>query len=234
MRYLFVFIAALVSVLMMFITTKLVGYRQISELSMWDYINSITLGSIAADLAISEDIEVALDCFIAMVVYGAFTLLFSYLTVKSKKARGFLVGHPIVLMENGIMYRNSFKKAKLDLDEFLSMCRAAGYFDPFKIDTALLEPSGNISIIPKASDRPITTADMKLPAGRQTISANLIIDGNICKSNLKEIGKTTHWLENELKKVTVKNTKEIFLATLDSNGELHIFENTKKDTLNPL
>lgn len=234
MRYLFVLGAAFASVLMMFIITKLVGYRQISELSMWDYINSITLGSIAADLAISETLDTALDCFIAMVVYGAFTLVFSYLTVKSKKARGFLVGLPIVLMENGVMYRNSFKKAKLDLDEFLSMCRAAGYFDPFKIDTALMEPSGNISIIPKASDRPITTGDMKLPANRQTISVNLIMDGKVCMSNLNEISKDQTWLENELKKVTTKNTTDIFLATLDTSGELHIFENTQKDKQNPL
>lgn len=234
MRYLFVLGAASTSVLMMFIITKLVGYRQISELSMWDYINSITLGSIAADLAISEDLVTALDCFIAMVVYGIFTLIFSYLTVKSKKARGFLVGQPIVLMENGIMYRNSFKKAKLDLDEFLSMCRAAGYFDPFKIDTALLEPSGNISIIPKAGDRPLTTSDMKLPANRQTINVNLIMDGNICHINLKEINKSTAWLEDELKKVTTKNTNDIFLATLDTSGELHVFENTQKDKQNPL
>ena len=92
----------------------------------------------------------------------------------------FSAGVMDVLMENGIMYRNSFKKAKLDLDEFLSMCRAAGYFDPFKIDTALMEPSGNISIIPKASDRPITTGDMKLPANRQTISVNLIMDVKVC------------------------------------------------------
>lgn len=225
MQYIFVFFAAVVSVGMMFLITKLVGYRQISELSMWDYINSITLGSIAADLAISEDLKSAISCIIGMSVYAIFTIAFSFISIKSQKLRRLLVGHPIVLMENGNMFRKNFKKSKLDLDEFLSMCRSAGYFDPFKLDTVLLEPSGKLSIIPKSSDRPLTPNDMKLPAPRDTICANVIIDGKICFYNLRQIGYDEIWLEKQLKLLGAKSEKEIFLATVDNNGELHIFEN---------
>lgn len=234
MRFLFVLLAATVSVGMMFLIAKLVGYRQISELSMYDYINSITLGSIAADLAISENWDTALDCLIGMVVYGLFTLFFSYISMKSKKARNILVGHPIVLMEKGNIFRNSFKKANLDLDEFLSMCRSAGYFDPSKIDTVLLEPSGNISVIPKSSDRPLTPADMKLPAERETICPNVIMDGEICRSNLEQSGHDEIWLKKQIKALGGKGVESIFLATIDSNGQLHIFEEKEKDVNNPL
>lgn len=225
MQYLFSVLVSLISVGMMFLIAKFVGYRQISELSMWDYINSITLGSIAADLAISENLKTAVSCLIGMVIYFLFTLFFSFISLKSQKARSFIIGHPIVLMENGIMYRKNFKKAKLDIDEFLSMCRSSGYFDPFKLDTVLLEPSGKISIIPKSAHRPLTPDDMKLPVNRDTLSSNIIIDGKICYYNLRQIGFDEMWLKKQLENLGAKSEKEIFLATLDSNKELHIFKN---------
>lgn len=234
MQFIFAFVASLVSVIMMFIIAKLVGYRQISELSMYDYINSITLGSIAADLAISTDFEKALACFIAMIVYGAATLIFSYLAMRSKNARSVLVGSPIVLMEKGKLYKNSFKKAKLDMDEFLSMCRAAGYFDPSKLDTVLLEPSGKISIIPKSANRPLTPEDMNLPTQRERLCPNIIMDGEICISNLKDSGHDEVWLKNSLKALGVNSAKEAFLGIIDSNNELQIFKMQNKDKINPL
>lgn len=234
MRFLFVFAATVVSVAMMFLIAKVVGYRQISELSMYDYINSITLGSIAADLAIAPEWDEAVYCLIGMVVYGTFTLLFSFVSTKSKAARKILVGPPIVLMEKGKIYRNSFKKARLDLDEFLSMCRASGYFDPAKIDTVLLEPNGKISVIPKSSDRPLTTNDMNLPAQREGISPNVVMDGRILSGNLRRSGRDEAWLQNELKNQGVKSVEDVFLATIDSNGQLQVFGICNKQEDNPL
>lgn len=85
MRFLFVVAAAVVSVFMMLLITRIIGSRQISELSLYDYVNSITFGSIAADLAIAPDPVEALYCLIGLVVYGIFTLLFAVITTKSKK-----------------------------------------------------------------------------------------------------------------------------------------------------
>lgn len=234
MRFLFVFVAGIVSVSVMFLIAKVIGYRQISELSMYDYINSITLGSIAAELAITPEWEDAIFCLIGMAVYGAITLLFAILSNKSKAARKILLGPPIVLMEKGQIYRNSFKKARMDLDEFLSMCRSSGYFDPGKIDTVLLEPSGKISVIPKSSDRPLTPSDMNLPTQRESISPNVIMDGRILSGNLRHSGRDEAWLQNELKNQGVQSVSDVFLATIDSNNQLQVFEVRNKQEDNPL
>ncbi len=223
MKFLFVFAAAIVSVGIMFLIAKLVGYRQISDLSMYDYINSITLGSIAADLAISPTLDTAVYCVIGMVVYGTFTLLFSVVSAKSKRARQVIEGSPLVLMQNGQLYRESFKKAKLDLDEFLSICRVQGYFDPFNIDTALLEANGNISIIPKPSEKPVVISDLNLTAPKEKICSNVIMDGRILSENLSVAGYNEDWLKKELKTVGYNSSDKIFLAYINKDGKLNVF-----------
>ncbi len=223
MSFLFVLVAATVSILVMFLITKLVGYRQISEICMYDYVNSITLGSIAADLAICDNIKEAVNCLIGMAVYGSITLILAVVTAKSRRARKVVVGAPIVLMEKGKLFRESFKKARLDLDEFLSMCRTQGYFDPSKMDTVLLEPNGQISVIPKPQSRPATPEDLKIPADREGISVNVIMDGRIEHKNLKAAGFDINWLKKELKTQGAKDEKEVFLASVDSKGTLNVF-----------
>ena len=217
MRYLFVVLAATVSVFMMLLITKLIGCRQISELSMYDYINSITFGSIAADLAISPDFEEAAYCFIGLVIYGIFTLLFAFVTTKSKKARMLLEGRPIILMHKGKLYRDAFKKARLDLNEFNALCRGQGYFDPSKIDTVILEINGKISIIPKGSDRPVTANDLNIAATTDVLAPCLILDGFIQYEILKKLGKSEEWLTNEMKSNGIKSPQEVFMATIADN-----------------
>ncbi len=223
MKFLFVFAAAIVSVGIMFLIAKLVGYRQISDLSMYDYINSITLGSIAADLAISPTLDTAAYCVIGMVVYGTFTLLFSVVSAKSKRARQVIEGSPLVLMQNGKLYRESFKKAKLDLDEFLSICRVQGYFDPFNIDTALLEANGKISIIPKPSEKPVVISDLNLTAPKEKICSNVIMDGRVLSENLSAAGYNEDWLKKELKTAGYNSSDKIFLACINKDGKLNVF-----------
>lgn len=233
MRFIFVAVAAVVSVFMMFIIAKIVGYRQISEISMFDYINSITLGSIAAELAISPNLEKAVYCLIGMTIFGLFTLIFALLSMKYKSARRILVGEPIVLMEKGKMYRNSFSKARLDLEEFLSMCRVSGYSDPTKLDTVIMEPTGKISVIPKSGDRPLTPKDMKIPVEQEGLIPDVIKDGKISNGNLRRSGFDERWLDTQLKGLGVKSN-DVFLGVIDSNNKLQIFEFENNQSDNPL
>lgn len=233
MEPLFVLIAGIMSVVAMFIITKIIGYREISQLSMFDYINGITLGSIAADLAISTEWKEALYCMIGMVVYGMFTFLFSLVSRKSLMVRNLLVGKPILLMRKGKLFRNSFKKARLDLDEFLIMCRGKGYFDLNKIDTVLMEANGQISIIPKAKSRPLTPEDINVLVDEEGLVANVVVDGHIMYSNLKQIGNNKEWLISQLKSLGVDDVSQVFLAICDQNNKLtaYLKLDTKKENI---
>ena len=227
MELLHVFLTSVGSVAYLFILTKLLGNKQMSQLSMFDYINGITIGSIAAEMATALEDDFLLP-MIGMAVYTAAALLISLVASHSIKLRKFLIGRPLILYDNGKLYRECMKKAKLDLNEFLTECRNNGYFNLSEIQTAILETNGKISILPAASSRPVTPADMNLSPAQEKLPVNLIIDGSVLADNLKAIGKNEKWLQNQLHAQGYHDFREIFLATCDDQDNVsHYVKVTK-------
>lgn len=149
---LYIIALSLGSIIAIFVLTKLMGYRQMSQMSMFDYIIGITIGSIAAEMATSLE-ENFIQPLTAMIVYALAAVALAWVTSKSIKARRVIEGFPLVLLNHGELYRQNLKKAKLDVTEFLEQCRVNGYFDISKLETAILEGNGKISFLPKAEDQ---------------------------------------------------------------------------------
>jgi uncharacterized membrane protein YcaP (DUF421 family) len=226
---LYVIALSIASVSTMFILTKLIGYRQMSQMSMFDYINGITIGSIAAEMATSLD-QSFVQPLIAMVVYAAAAIILSWVGTKSIKARRFIEGAPLILMNHGELYRDNLKKAKMDVSEFLVQCRVNGYFDVSSLETAILEGNGKISFLPKVSERPVTPSDMNLEPEQDYMVANIIIDGKVMWKNLKASGKDETWLLQQLKGQGADKVEDVLLATCDESNQVTVFlqENKKK------
>lgn len=233
MLYLKVVLTTILSVVLLFVITRLIGYRQLSELSLFDYINGITIGSIAAELATCEQGE-TLQISIAMVIYGIFSILVAFLTDKSTKLRKLFVGNPTLLMKNGRLYYEGFRKSRLDVNEFLMKCRNNGYFDITQIDTAILEPNGRVSFLPVSQNRPVTPRDMKLNVTQDALVANVIIDGKVIDKSLDAIGKDRKWLKDRLKNRNYSDYQQILLASCDERGMLTVFEKNEQKGKNCL
>lgn len=165
---------------------------------------------------------------IGMAVYTAAALLISLVASHSIKLRKFLIGRPLILYDNGKLYRECMKKAKLDLNEFLTECRNNGYFNLSEIQTAILETNGKISILPATSSRPVTPADMNLSPAQEKLPVNLIIDGSVLADNLKAIGKNEKWLQNQLLAQGYHDFREIFLATCDDQDNVSLYVKVTK------
>lgn len=210
------------SIIILFILTKIIGDRQISQLSMFDYINSITIGSIAAEMATALEDDF-LKPLIAMVVYGLATFLLTYVTSKSIKLRRFFTGKAIILMDSGKIYRENLAKAKIDVNEFLALCRNNSYFDLSNIQTVILEANGKLSILPVSLQRPVTPKDLDLSPAQDMPLINVIIDGKILDDNLKYTGNDRLWLKNQLQAQGFSTISEIFLATCDTNNKLTLY-----------
>lgn len=219
-------ITTILSLIMLFILSKATGARTISSMSMFDYVNSIAIGSIAAQLSIAKEDEIAHN-IIAMALYGILTYLCAILSEKFKCCRNLLVGHPIILIENQKYYFNNFKKAHLDMEEFQAIVRQQGYFDLNKIDTAILESTGLVSIIPVAEEKPVVVQDINIWPKQEKIKANIILDGDICEDNLRRMGKDKKWLEKEIKRYKILDRSDIFLATLDHDGSIDFYTKVK-------
>lgn len=226
-------ITALGSVITLFILSKLMGNREMSQLSVFDYVNSITIGSIAAEMATSEFTDF-LKPFTAMIVFALCIILLAILTNKSIKLRRFLTGKPSILYDNGQIYYKTLVKAKMDLGEFLMQCRVNGYFDLSDIQTALLESNGKISFLPVSNKRPITGEDLNISPAQDYLVANVIIDGKIMPQNLKYIGQNEKWLTKQLHTQNISDISEVFLATCDRNNKLCIYKKITEKMANDL
>ncbi len=223
MEYIQVVLTSLASIIVLFVLTKLIGDREMSQLSMFDYVNSITIGSIAAEMATALEGDY-IKPLIALIIYGLATLLISYSTCKSILLRRIFVGHPVILYHDGKLYKKNLLKTKLDLNEFLSLCRVSGYFDLKDIHTAILESNGKLSVLPVVKNRPVTPEDLNLSPTQDNILANVIIDGHIMKDNLKATGKNEKWVEKQLSNQKVQSIKDVYLGAYDSeNDRLDIY-----------
>lgn len=205
-----VILSALLSVASLFFIAKLMGHKQVAQLDFFDYISGITIGSVAAELA--TELEKPWKPLIALAVYGLASVLLRVLTTKLPKTRKFINGTPTILMNSGKLYRKNLKKAKLELSEFLLLCREMGYFDLGEIQTAVFESNGKLSVLPKAANRPATPQDLKITAKEAHIGTEVILDGRVMSDNLSRMGKNEAWLEKQLKSQGYKDAKEIFLG----------------------
>jgi uncharacterized membrane protein YcaP (DUF421 family) len=221
MEYLQVALTSLLSAAALFILAKIMGHRQISQLDLFDYINGITIGSIAAELA--TELEKPSKPLIALAVYGIISVLISKAEKKFPRIRKYINGTPTIIMNDGKLYRKNMKKAKLDLSEFMLLCRQAGYFDLGAIQTAVFEYNGKLNILPAASRRPATPMDMGLVPEKETIFTEVIMDGRVLDSNLKRMGKDVKWLEKQLNSQGYKSPKEIFLGLCDNSGKVSLY-----------
>ena len=222
MEYLTVAYQALFSAIALFLLTKIMGYRQVSQFGMFDYINGITIGSIAAEMAIDLDGNY-LKPLVAMVVYTVFVVLLSKISQNSIPLRRLINGKAIVLYQNGELYNENLKKAKMDVDEFLVECRINGYFDLSQIESAILEPNGKISFLPVTEERPATPKDLGLMPTQEEMFANVIIDGHLLEYNLKHIGRDRNWLNQQLEGQNIKKIEDVFLAICDKQGNFHVY-----------
>ena len=220
MEIVHIILTAFGSIVALFVLTKIMGNRQMSQLSLFDYINGITIGSIAAEMATSiEDFYKPLT---AMIVYALLATCASIATDKSVMLRRFITGEAMILYDNGKLFEKNFKRAKLDINEFLTICRNSGYFNLANLQTAILESNGKISFLPLSTQRPVTPQDMNLSPAQEKAVVNVVIDGKVMKDNLKYTGNNEQWLENQLHKQGVK-LPEILLATCDQNNALSVY-----------
>lgn len=212
-----VFGCGVLSIVVLFGLTRLSGKRQIAQMSTFDYVNSITIGSIAAELA--TNLEQWYRPLTALVLYGLVTWLAHTAACKSLAARVFLNGRACILMENGTIYKSELARAGISISEFLGQARVAGYFDLNEVESAVMETSGQISFLPKSQNRPATPADLDLHPAAAATWTDLILDGVLQRQNLQAAGKDEKWLTMMLERQGIGQTSEVFYAACSKNDD---------------
>ena len=222
-----VILRCLVSLVTLFLVTKMIGKKQVSQFSLFDYVIGISIGNFAAEMAINLDSSY-LHGTVAVIVFGLVAYLVSVLTMKSLKIRKFIIGDPNILIKDGKILYNSLKKSKFDINDLLEEARINGYFDISDIDYALMEANGKISLLPKIESQNPTNKDLKININKKGLCINLIIDGQIIEEGLKNIHKDDNWLLKEIEKRKFK-LEEIILATIDLQNNIKVYGKNVND-----
>jgi len=213
-------ISSIIAIIALFILTRIMGKKQMSHLNFFDYVIGITIGSIASEYAVVRDVHIT-EGLTALVVVSLFSILFSYISVKSYKGRKILDGVPVILIENGKILEKNMQKEKLNINDLLEECRQKDIFDIADVEFAILETSGRLSILPKSQNRPLTPKDMQVPTTYEGLCANVVIDGKVIEEHLTAINLDTDWLNTELSNQGVTDCSDVLLAYVDTMGALH-------------
>ncbi|TVY10929.1 DUF421 domain-containing protein [Paenibacillus cremeus] len=215
-----VVLRTLFGVLALFAMTRLLGKRQITQLSPFEYITGISIGNLAA--SISLDVEYAWYLgLIALSVWVLVSLGIEFLQMKSIKMRNLIDSTATVLIKEGKILEDNVKKERLTTTELMSKLRKKSVFKVADVEFAIIEPSGEINILLKREHQPLTAAHLGIKVGPEIEPQAVIEDGNIMDEPLATMGLSREWLYEELQKlgVTVEN---VFFGQVNGFGELYV------------
>ncbi len=216
---------SLIMFIILYLIVKLLGKKQIKSLTLYDYVLSITIGSITADTIISIDTPLT-DGIIALSIFGIIGIILSLITSHNHPAEEIVDGEPLVLFENDNFNYQNLETAKISIAKLLEHCRLKNCFDINELGCAILEPSGDISVLLKENYQPITSSDLKQDikknTKKQTYHYEIIVDGSLNESELKRAKRSKIWLNTYLKDLN-KNIADISLLSLDKNDKVTLF-----------
>lgn len=202
--------------------TRLLGKKQLSQLTFFNYVTGITIGSIAANMVVLSTGEYTKE-LLSLVIWCLLTVLIGYISLKSGQVRVILDGQPTIVIKHGEIDRKALKSTKINIDDLTMLIRQYQVFSIAEIDYAILEPNGTLSILKKPEYQGSQKNDFNIhPSPPLFLPIEIISDGKLLPKNLLEVGKSRDWLNNELNRANIKNIEEVFYAEVQSNGSLFV------------
>ncbi|QPA57766.1 DUF421 domain-containing protein [Lysinibacillus sphaericus] len=202
--------------------TRLLGKKQLSHLTFFNYVTGITIGSMAANMVVLSTKDYTKD-LLSLVIWCSLTIIVSYISLKSGKIRVIFDGQPTIIIKHGKIDRKALKRTGVNIDDLTMLIRQYQIFSIAEIDFAILEPNGRLSILKKPEYQGTQKNDLQIyPSPPTYLPIEIIADGKLLPKNLLEVGKSRDWLENELSRANIKEVKEVFYAEIQSDGSLFI------------
>ncbi|MGN4127775.1 YetF domain-containing protein [Lysinibacillus sphaericus] len=212
----------IISFFVLLILTRILGKKQLGQLTFFHYTTGISFGSIAAQIA-SQAQTPFLDALIALIWWGVLTYIMTILTIKSKKARVLIDDKPTIVIQNGLILESGLKKNRLHMDELTMMLRERSIFSVQDVQYAILETNGALSVLQKTSEQIATKQDVKADVSLPTyLPTEVVSDGQLIYENLVELELTEDWLMKKLKKQNVQSVEDVYFAQVQTNGSLYI------------
>lgn len=217
-----VFIRAVLAFFILLLLARLMGKTQVSQLTFFDYVTGITIGSIAASMSIDTTIQ-TISGVVGLLVWAGLAILMDMVVLKSVPARKIIQGEPTVIIRNGKLMEDAMARCHYNVDELMTQLRGYKIFDLSKVQEAVLETNGKLSVLTKPEASPLTRKDLNMNTAK--IGAQpmiLVADGNIAHHRLENLGLNEDWLKEQIRKHGVNDLGEVMVAQLGTEGELYV------------
>jgi uncharacterized membrane protein YcaP (DUF421 family) len=223
-----VFIRTVILYAIVVIIMRMMGKRQIGQLQPFELVIAIMVSDLAS--IPMQDIGIPLLYGIIPIVTMLFIqILLSFIQLKSQKFRDVLCGRPSLLIKNGQIQMQELKSQRFNLNDLMEELRIKGYFNLDDIEYAVLETSGQISVIAKTSKETVTKEDIKIMPVQEKLPITLVLDGEIQDENIKILKKDKKWLYSLFKKNNINNENQLIVAILDSKGKFYYQKRDKNE-----
>ncbi|ASK63535.1 DUF421 domain-containing protein [Virgibacillus phasianinus] len=220
-EFLLTIIRSVIAFMLLMVMTRIMGKKQLSQLTFFDYCVGITIGSIASALAIDQNIKIS-NGIVGLIILGVFPVLLAYGGLKSIKFRKITDGTPSILIENGKVLERNLFKSKVAIDELMLFLREKNIFKVTDVEMAILETNGQLSVMKKSDQQPLTPKQLGLTVNAEHGPAIVIMDGKLMDKSLSSLGYSKEWLLGEIGKQGASTYEDVFLAQIDSNGNVFV------------
>jgi uncharacterized membrane protein YcaP (DUF421 family) len=216
-----VFVRAVIGFFSLLIFARILGKEQISQLTFFDYVLGITIGSIAATLT-TDLTSRAWSHWVGLITWTALGFLMEYMCMKWRYFAKYIEGEPTIIIMNGKILENALRKMEFRVSDVMILLRSKDVFDISEVDFAIIEPNGQLSVLKKPEYETVKAKDLNIKNPASGISTEIIYDGILIEENLRQLKKDKKWLMDQLKKKGIHSVSEVFLATLNKGGTLYI------------
>ena len=220
------FIRVTIIYILVLLVMRLMGKREISQMQPFELVIAIMIADLAAVPMSDTGIPIT-SGIVPILALLLFQLIISIINLKSITLRKIICGKPRILIYRGRIDEQALKKEKITINELQERLREESIFTIGDVEYAILETSGNLSIIQKPGKRNTTPEDLGITPEYEGIPYDLVIDGKIMHENLKQIGRDERWLKKEVEKFKIK-PEQALIVTYDGKGQIFCQEKEKK------
>jgi uncharacterized membrane protein YcaP (DUF421 family) len=218
---LILFFRSVVTYFVLVLFTRIMGRKQISQLTYFDYVVGITIGSIAAMTATDKNVKMS-NGIVSLLVWSVLTILISKITLKNIKLRLLIDSEPLLIIDKGKVIYKNMKKARYNMGDLLMQLRDKDVFYITDVEIAILEPDGKLSVLKKAEQTAITVGDMNIKKPKTGMMVDLVLDGNILSEHLLLIQKDETWVSAQLKARNINNIKDVVFAGIQADEQIYV------------
>lgn len=221
-----VFIRAVIIYITVIIALRIMGKRQIGEMTPHELVITILVSQVAI-IPLQDNAMPLANMVIPILIFVSFEIIVSAVSMKSIGFRNIIQGKPIFVIRNGKLDEKQLKRLRITIDDLMDAVREKGYFDISEIQDAVVETNGNVSVLPKAKESPVTPSQLNLDVKEKATPVPVVTDGK----PVSEYFGQNKIKDSEIKLLVTKSGKEItdiMLLTIDDNGKINVIEKKEK------